>query len=109
VRRHETFVSEVITPVSGTMDIRRMAIGEPGLPGRFVWRRREVEIVRVLEQWKEHDPAAGGEERYLRKHWYRVLTAEGDEMKLYFHRQPKSHRRHARRWYLYTVSRSANA
>ena len=36
----DEFVSEAIKPVEGTFDTAGMVCGEPGLPGRFLWRGR---------------------------------------------------------------------
>ena len=101
----QRFVSEPISPVAETMDARRMARGEPGLPGRFRWRDQEFEVATVLETWKEtSDCRHGSSEQYVRKHWYRVRTAAGDEMRLYFERQPRSTRERKVRWWLYTIT-----
>ena len=102
--RRSRFVSEPITPVADTMDTRRMAIGEPGLPGRFVWRDHEYAVDEVLEKWKEASGCShGGEERYVRKHWFRVRTTDGEEMNIYFERQPRSTRQRKQRWWLYAL------
>ena len=102
---NDTFVSEPVTPAPGTMDAAGTARGEPGLPGRFVWRGREYTVVDVLDRWKETGRCTSGSpERYVRKHWFRVRIAGGNEMTLYFQRQPRSRRERTRRWWLYTVS-----
>jgi phosphoribosylglycinamide formyltransferase-1 len=99
------FVSEPITPVAATMDARRMARGEPGLPGRFLWRDQEYEVAEVLEQWRETGPCkSGSDEQYVRKHWYRIRTTSGEEMKLYFERQARSGRERTLRWWLHSLS-----
>ena len=46
----ERFVSEAISPVTGTADTARMAIGEPGLPSEFVWRGRTISVTSVLRK-----------------------------------------------------------
>jgi phosphoribosylglycinamide formyltransferase-1 len=100
----EEFVSEAIEPLDSTFSTSSMAIGEPGLPKRFVWRDREYEVAEVLEQWKESGPCvSGANERYLRKHWYKIRTTDGTEMKLYFERQARSKGQAKARWWLYTV------
>lgn len=43
----EQFISEAIRPVGGTFDVFGMAKGEPGLPGRFVWRDTEYAVAEV--------------------------------------------------------------
>ena len=99
------FVSEPIEPLGDTMSTRRMSRGEPGLPRRFRWRDTDYEIAEVLDQWKQTSGCRhGGDEQYVRKHWYRVRTTDGSEMKLYFERQARSGRERTRRWWLYTVS-----
>ena len=101
----EEFVSEPIKPVEGTFDITAMTRGEPGLPGRFIWRNKEYEVVDVLRAWKELGPCeSGGPEKYLRKHWFRINTKEGPEMTIYFERQPRSKRQNKMRWWLYTIN-----
>jgi hypothetical protein len=100
----ERFVSEPIQPVEGTFDSTGMVRGEPGLPHRFLWRDREYNVASVLEVWKEDGPCrSGSSEMYLRKHWFRVLTEQGEEMTLYFQRQSRSKSQRKSRWWLYTV------
>jgi len=101
----ERFVCEAIKPVRGAMDTLGMARGEPGLPLRFLWRGREYAVAEVLERWKETGPCTSGSgERYVRKHWFRVRTTTGEEMKLYCERRPRSGRERLKRWWLYTVA-----
>ena len=100
------FISEPIKPVEGTFDTAAMAQGEPGLPGRFVWRDTEYTIAEVLEKWKESGPCKGGSaEMYLRKHWFKIRCSDGTEMTIYFERQPKSKQQSKKRWWLYTVKK----
>jgi hypothetical protein len=64
-----------------------MARGEPGLPQKFRWRQKEFMVAEVLEQWKDHGNCRNGSgERYVRKHGYRIRTADGTVMILYFQR-----------------------
>lgn len=49
----ERFVSEAIVPDVSTFDTSRMAVGEPGLPRRFLWRGQVIEIAAVLRTWRE--------------------------------------------------------
>ncbi len=80
-----SFISEPIAPLGGSFDPAGMARGEPGLPHKFRWRKREFTVGRVLEQWKEHgDCKHGSGERYVRRHSYRVETTDGTIMCLYF-------------------------
>ena len=100
----EEFVSELIRPVEGTFDTAGMTRGEPGLPGRFVWRGKEYAIAEVLEKWKELGPCkSGNSEKYLRKHWFKIKCSDGLEMTIYFERQPRGKRESKKRWWLYTL------
>ncbi len=106
----ELFVSEAITPVEGTMDTAAMARGEPGLPMRFIWRGREYAVDAVLDRWKDTSPCkSGSPERYVRKHWYKIRTAGGEETKIYLERQARSRSQAKSRWWLYTVSDACDA
>jgi phosphoribosylglycinamide formyltransferase-1 len=103
--RHKEFVSELIVPVEGAFDTAAMATGEPGLPRRFRWRDEEYQVAEVLEKRKTTGPCSHGSgERYVRKHWFRVLMADGTEMEIYFDRQART-REVKRRWWLATVIR----
>ena len=102
----EEFVAELIHPVAGTFDPAGMARGEPGLPQRFVWRDTEYSVAAVLEVWKEDGPCHHGSgEQYLRKHWFKILTAQGPRMTLWFERQARSKSQRKARWWLYTIDR----
>lgn len=102
----EEFVSETIQPVVGTIDAARMSTGNPGLPRQFRWRSQTIEITRVLKTWQDTGPCHHGSgERYVRKHWFEVLTSSGDTMKIYFERQPRA-RRSRSRWWLFTIDKS---
>ncbi len=101
----EEFVSEPIKPVAGTFDPASMTRGEPGLPGRFVWRDKEYAVANVLETWKESGPCkSGSPERYLRKHWFKIRTESGLGMTMYFERQARTKRQNKKRWWLYTIN-----
>jgi len=102
----EEFISEPIQPVAGTFDTTGMTRGEPGLPQRFVWRDQEYTVAAVLEVWKEDGPCRHGSgEMYLRKHWFKIATAQGPRMTLYFERQARSKRESKMRWWLFTIDR----
>ena len=101
----EEFISEPIKPVAGTFDLAAMTRAETGLPGRFILRDKEYTVAGVLESWKESGPCrSGGPERYLRKHWFKVRTANGPEMTIYFERQGRTKGQNKIRWWLYTIS-----
>jgi phosphoribosylglycinamide formyltransferase-1 len=107
--RKEQFVSEQMLPVAGTGNVRRMAVGEPGLPKRFRWRGQEYVVARVLATWKVSTPEghkAGGE-MYLRRHYYRIQTEQGAVLTVYCERQSRSPRRPKARWWVYTVEEAA--
>ena len=98
----EEFIGEAIEPVAETMDTRRMARGEPGLPRQFRWRSEIVSIAQVLRTWKETGPCHhGSAEQYVRKHWFEVFTDSGVKMKIYFDRQPRSAKT-KQRWWLFS-------
>ena len=100
----EQFISESIEPVAATFDTAGMSRGEPGLPTRFRWRGEAYEIDQVLETWKDSGPCRNGSnERYLRKHWYRIKETGGQIMTIYFDRQPRSKSQVKQRWWLYTI------
>ena len=107
---HEEFIGEPLAPVPGTADSEAMAIGEPGLPHRFVWRDREYTVGEVIETWKDTAPCAfGGQERYRSKHWFRIKTVCGQEMKIYFDRRRGSGSSRTQRWWVYTVCEEDHA
>lgn len=102
----ETFISEAITPVGQSFSVESMAMGNPGLPREFSWNGQPFSILEVVEQWKESgDCRHGSGERYIRKHWFRIRTSNGLEMKIYFERQKRSSG--GARWRLYSA-RSLN-
>jgi hypothetical protein len=102
----EEFVGEAIQPVVGAIDAARMSAGAPGLPRQFRWRSQTVEITRVLKTRRETGPCHHGSgERYVRKHWFQVLTGSGDTLTIYFERQPRA-RQNKSRWWLFTIDKS---
>jgi len=100
----EKFISESIKPVIATCDVSRMAIGEPGLPRKFVWRDRTIVITNVLRTWCDTGKCRhGSTEMYVRKHWYEIVTTSNITMKIYFDRQPR-HGKKNDRWCLFSMS-----
>jgi len=86
----DEFISEPIRPVISTMDTRRMAAGEPGLPSEFWWRDQKVVVARVIKTWRTTKLCHHGSgEKYVRKHWYELETTDNRIMKIYFDRQPE--------------------
>jgi phosphoribosylglycinamide formyltransferase-1 len=105
------FVSEPITPLEASFDAAGMARGEPGLPQQFRWRKKVYLVVQVLEQGKEHGNCRHGSgERYVRRHTYRVRTADGTLFQLYFQRSFGRGRLQARRrWWVRSVETADEA
>ena len=101
----EEFIGAPITPVVETINAARMSAGEPGLPRQFRWKSQTIQIASVLKTWRDTGPCHHGSgERYVRKHWFEVLTDSGETMKIYFERQARS-RGNRSRWWLFTVDR----
>ncbi len=100
----ERFIGADLLPVTATSDTARMAAGEPGLPREFRWGTVTVTIVDVRRSWHDTGPCDhGSRERYVRKHWYEVETAEHGVMKIYFDRQPRRGHATAPRWRLFSI------
>ena len=103
-----TFVSESLTS-DASFDPLAMSGGEPGLPVKFRWRKRDLVVAEVLETWKEHgDCKHGSGERYLRKHCYRIRTDDGLVLRIYFQRT-FGRARPTARWWLHSVEGSMQA
>lgn len=99
-----SFVSEPITPLKAGFDAAGMARGEPGLPQKFLWRKKEFEVAEMLERWKEHgDCANGSGERYVRKHGYRIRTSDGKVLRLYFQRSFGRAKVTSSRWWIHSI------
>ena len=104
-RPGEQFVGEAVIPARASGEAPAMARGEPGLPRRFTWRGQEYVVGEVLRRWKESSPCRnGGDERYLRKHWFAIRTTDGRHMTLYFERQARRGSKPTARWWLYTAT-----
>ena len=99
-----SFVSEPIVPLEASFDTRGMARGEPGLPQKFRWRKKEFVVATVLEQSKGHgDCRHGSGERYVRKHSFRIRTTDGTVMNLYFQRSTGRGKLPANRWWIHSI------
>lgn len=97
-----TFISEPLTP-EASFDALAMSRGEPGLPAKFHWRGRELAVAEVLETWRDYgDCKHGSGERYLRKHCFRIRTADGLVLRIYFQRT-FGRSRPAARWWLHSM------
>jgi hypothetical protein len=106
-----SFVSESITPLDASFDMSGMAQGEPGLPQKFRWRKKEFIVAEVLERWKEHgDCRHGSGERYVRKNGYRIRTVDGTVMNLYFQRSAGRGKLSGKtRWWIQSIEGCAAA
>ncbi|MEO6845810.1 MAG: DUF6504 family protein [Chthoniobacterales bacterium] len=99
-----SLISENIEPLEASFDATRMAMGEPGLPRKFRWRKEEHEVLEVLEHWKEYgDCTHGSGERYLRKHGFRVRTVDGLVLNIYFQRTFGRAKKNAARWWIHSL------
>lgn len=94
----EDFVSEPLTPDRGTANTAAMARGEPGLFTGFTWRGRHYAVAELLQSWKTC--GKDGTSVYLRRHWYRIRTADGVVLNIYCQRQAANARQ---RWWVYSV------
>lgn len=100
------FICEELLPRPGTADAAMMSRGVPGLPMRFLWRNTEYELVGVIEMWKTQGPCRnGGDEMYLRRHWYKIQVSPHCVMTVYCDRQAKDRHKPKSRWWVYTVER----
>lgn len=100
----ERLISEALEPATESSDTSRMASGGPGLPAHFTWRGRPIGVKEVIRSWNDTGPCRNGsDERYVRKHWFEVLTDDGTVMKVYFDRQPRGGVK-APRWWLFSLS-----
>jgi hypothetical protein len=98
-----SFISETITPTGGA-DLAAMSRGEPGLPPDFVWRGLSYPVGEIIASWKSTNPCQfNPKESYLRKHWYRFTTTGGQQMTVYFDRQPRNAASRRDRWVLYSL------
>lgn len=99
----DRFLSEPLEPVVALADTARMATGEPGLPARFRWRGRTLEVAGLLRSWRDTGPCRHGSgERYVRRHWYEVVTPDQTTLKIYFERSPRPGAK-GPRWWLYSM------
>ena len=104
----ERLISEAIKPLTETADTSRMAIGEPGMPHKFVWRGRTITVSAMSHTRRETGKwHHGSPEMNVRKHWYEVATVSDGTMKLYFERQPRGGLKGAR-WWLFSIRESEN-
>ena len=103
----EQFISQRIDPITDTISTTRMAAGEPGLPTVFRWGRRRLHIAGVIKTWRTTGPCRHGSgEQYSRRHWFAVVTDQGETLTLYFDRQPRRGQNPKARWWLYSVQPS---
>ena len=101
----EKLISEAVKPLfEGGPEDGTVVAGEPLVPGALVWRGTTYPVLRVLSSGKGLGPCShGSDERYVRKHWYRIETTDRMVMRVYFERRPRAGAKAARRWWLYTI------
>lgn len=99
-------ISESIRPRAGTADARAMGRGEPGLPRGFEWRGHDVDVLEVMEAWKEssREGSRAGGSLYLRRHCYKLRMGDGSVWTVYCTRQAARSGDPKRRWFLYSVA-----
>lgn len=98
------FISESIRPDTDTMNTEMLSIGEPAPPTKFTWRKKEYAVAKVLSRWRETGTDThGSKERYAAKHWFHILTEDGQEMKIYYDRRPGGAKRGKPRWFLFSI------
>jgi len=94
------FISEPLKP-ERSFDPSSMATGAPGLPSKFRWRKSDLVVAEVLEIGKDFgDCTHGSGERYVRRHSWRIRTAEGRIARIYFQRSFGKSKPSAARWWL---------
>ncbi len=83
----EKFIGEDIKPVEDTFNTALMAIGTPGCPSEFIWRKEKIIVTKVLRTWRATgDCRHGSGEQYARKQWFEIQTTAFGIMKIYFDR-----------------------
>ena len=105
----EEFISEPIKPKTAAFDTAAMAIGAPGVPQEFSWRKENYKVKKVLRTWKKARPCTHGSgEKYIHQHYYEILTDTGERMTIYFDRQPAKGKFKTPRWWLFTCDNQDN-
>ena len=104
-----SFSGRVLKPVGG--EFRPASGGAPAVPARFsVQGGGHLGVVSVVEEWRDYaDCHHGGTERYLRRHWYKVVSEDQRVARIYFDRQPRRGRPATERWCLYAWESSSAA
>jgi hypothetical protein len=102
---NDKFISEPIQPNKDSFDTSRMASGEPGMPGEFKWEKNKYNVAEVIETWKSTGKChSGSDEKYVRRHWFRIRTQTGEVMTIYCSRQPgKRGKKPGTSWVLYSI------
>lgn len=95
-------ISEAIVPLAGSFDPAAMSRGEPGLPGGFSWRGKDLRIIACDRVWKKLGPEPSGE-LYLRRHYFQIRMEDGACWTVYCLRQPAASGAAKRRWFLYSI------
>ena len=104
----QKFVSESLKPVNATANIATTAAGGPVLPHEFKWRDSSLVIGSVIDSWSETGSCTHGSgERYVRKHWFEVETADHRKARIYFERKPRG-KKFTDRWWLFSIENNTN-
>ncbi|MFG0330263.1 MAG: DUF6504 family protein [Phycisphaerales bacterium] len=101
------FVSEPITPESGSFRPEALATGLTSAPASFVWRGRRFEVRRVIEETKRSGRERGRSdgELYLRRQEFLVEVDGGAVATIYFERtRARGDRSGRSRWFIYDAS-----
>jgi len=100
----EEFIGESIIPDMSDADASAASPGAPVVPARFTWRGKQYQIAAIINTWKDTGACTHGSgERYVRKHWFEIQTADGITMKIYFERRARSTRDRTKRWWIFSI------
>lgn len=98
-------ISEPVIPLSHSFNAEAMASGIPGVPMSFVWRNTEYRVNTILSIEKSLRKCdRGSNEKYVDKHFFRIVTDTGEIMTLYRTRGATK----KDQWILYTIDTTNN-
>lgn len=93
-------ISEPVIPLSSSFNAEAMASGMPGVPMSFVWRNTPYRVNTILSIEKSlRNCHSGSAEKYVDKHFFRIITDTGEIMTLYRTRGATK----KDQWILYTI------
>jgi [ribosomal protein S5]-alanine N-acetyltransferase len=95
------FVSERISPETGSFNVSGMARGEPSLPTAFTWRGQRYQVAQTIAT--RRTMGKDRDDSYVRRHYFDIETTDKLRMSLYFERNP-SDRSKPKAWWLYTLT-----